>query len=123
MKLKNKAVSVLCFIAVLIFASGLVTDSFAGDQYNCVISGVGVFSGNHGWYLQCDGGERQGAPSCVVVPHQWGKSWTEENSKEIYALAMTMWLTGKPVRLNGTDTCTPNFNGRENLNGLERYGM
>lgn len=115
-------------VFALLFAAAGVVAMFpsvgnAGDQYNCVISGVGAFSGNNGWYLQCDGGDRTGAPSCVGSPTQWGKLWTDPNSKEIYALAITFWMSGKPVRLNGTGACNEMFAGREVLNGLERYGM
>lgn len=107
-------------VAAMILASG---PAIAGDQYNCIISGVGAFSHTDGWYLQCDGGERVNANSCVSYPTQWAMPWSANASKEIYALAMSMWLTGKPVRLNGTGQCDTAYGGRETLTGLERYGM
>jgi hypothetical protein len=111
--------------AFLVLALPLVTpsESFAGDQFNCVITGVGAFSANAGWYFQCDGGTRTGQP-CSGVANQWGMYWADANSKEIYALALTFWMSGQPVRVNGTGACgNANFPGREMLNGLERYGM
>lgn len=121
--MKIIARSFIFLIVSICAVATLPSVGVAGDQYSCVVSGVGAFSGNNGWYLQCDGGDRTGKPSCVGSPNQWGKLWTDANSKEIYALAITFWMSGKPVRLNGTGECNPSFAGRETLNGLERIGM
>ncbi len=98
------------------------TEPKAGDQYDCKISGVGVFAGINGWYLQCDGGTRVGAPACATAQNQWAMPWSASGSKEAYALAMVAWLSGANVRLNGNNSCTL-LSNRETLNGLERSGM
>ena len=110
--------------SVLMFALNcLPLAAHAGDQHNCTITGVGVFSASGGWYLQCTGGERSNIPSCAGTGTQWAMQWSAPASKETYALAMAAWLSANPVRLNGTGTCDPSFIGRESLNGIERFGM
>lgn len=117
-----RLVSFIMILVAFVFLSFPVNHVEAGDQFNCRVSGVGVFNNMNGWYLQCDGGTRSGAPSCATVQNQWGMSWSTPGSKEAYTLAITAWLSGNNVRINGINSCTV-IPDRETINGLERHGM
>jgi hypothetical protein len=120
---RRSATGILGVMLVLVLATWPTSPAAAGDQTSCVISGVGAFTTTAGWYLQCDGGTRTGVPACSTIANQWAKSWTDAGSREIYALAISLWLSGIPVRVNGTGSCDNLFGSRETLNGLERQGM
>lgn len=101
----------------------LANHAWAGDQFNCVVSGVGTLGDASGWYLQCDGGNRSNAPTCATRTDQWAMSWSgRTDSKETYSLALAVWMAGKPVRISGLGVCDV-LSTRETIRTMEGQGM